>query len=48
MASIASQVLWHRTLKDVQIGDYLIKKDTLTMPQISAFFIDPKVNFLEI
>uniref|UniRef100_A0AC35FFY9 Cytochrome P450 n=1 Tax=Panagrolaimus sp. PS1159 TaxID=55785 RepID=A0AC35FFY9_9BILA len=35
--------LLHKTLNDVQIGNYLIKKDTAIVPQISAVMFDEKI-----
>jgi hypothetical protein len=44
VANITPQVIWHRTLNPVEIGGYKLKKDTLTMPQFSAYFIDGDVS----
>uniref|UniRef100_A0A914XWA6 Cytochrome P450 n=1 Tax=Panagrolaimus superbus TaxID=310955 RepID=A0A914XWA6_9BILA len=35
--------LLHKTLKDVEIGDYFIKKNTVVVPQISVVMYDEKI-----
>lgn len=43
-ANITPQLLWHRCTEDIELEGYLIKKDTLIVPQNSVLFVDDQVG----
>lgn len=45
MGNIVPNNVTHKTTRDVQIGDYLIPKNTAIVPQISTLFVNEKVCF---